>query len=159
MACHIIKIISIDESSVRLAAAADLGATIIDFSKEKPVEKVMDLTDGRGADVVIEASGNAKAFLDSPSMARAGGIISCVGLGPEPIIKIDYQTAIYKELTIKTVCRYKHEYQCCIEGIANGSINTKGIITHEYNLDDIQKGYEFAFNNKDKAIKTIVSLV
>lgn len=150
------KIISIDESSVRLAAAEGLGATVIDFSKENPVEKVMELTDGRGADVVIEASGSAKAFLDSPGMARAGGIISCIGLGPEPIIKIDYQTAIYKELTIKTTCRYRHDYPCCIEGIAADLINIEGIITHEYKMEEIQKGYEFAFNNKDKAIKTIV---
>jgi L-iditol 2-dehydrogenase len=153
------KIISIDESSVRLAAAKDLGATIIDFSKENPVEKVLEFTGGLGADVVIEASGNAKAFLDSPQMAKAGGIISCVGLGPKAVIEIDYQALIYKELTLKTSCRYRHEYPCCIEGIATGLIDTKGIITHEYTLDDIQKGYEFAFNNKDKAIKTIINIV
>ncbi len=153
------KIISIDASSVRLAAAEGLGATIIDFSKENPVEKVLELTDGLGADVVIEASGNAKAFLDCPQMTKAGGIISCVGLGPKAVIEIDYQALIYKELTLKTSCRYRHEYPCCIEGIATGLIDTKGIITHEYTLDDIQAGYEFAFNNKDKAIKTIISLV
>jgi L-iditol 2-dehydrogenase len=153
------KIISIDTSSVRLAAAKELGAITIDFSKENPIEKVLELTNGRGADVVIEASGNAKAFLDCPQMAKAGGIISCVGLGPKAVIDIDYQSLIYKELTLKTSCRYRHEYPCCIDGIASGLINTRGIITHEYALDDIQKGYEFAFNNKDKAIKTIIRLI
>ncbi len=152
------KIISIDSSPVRLAAAAGLGATTIDFFKENPIDKVMELTGGIGADVVIEASGNAKAFKDCPHMAKAGGVISCVGLGPEPVIEIDYQATIYKELTIKTSCRYRNEYPCCIEGVASGIINTEGIITHEYTLDDIQKGYEFAFNNKDKAIKTIINL-
>lgn len=152
------RIISIDNSSVRLAAAKGLGATVIDFSNENPVDKVMELTDGKGADVVIEASGNAKAFKESPYMAKPGGVISCVGLGPEPIIEIDYQALIYKELSIKTSCRYRHEYPCCIEGIASGLISTKGIITDEYTLDEIQTGYEFAFNNKDKAIKTIIRL-
>jgi len=150
------KIIVIEQSPMRINAAEKMGATIVDFSKCNVVDKIMELTDQNGADVVIEASGNAAAFLQCTQLVRAGGTIVCVGLGPNPVIEFDYQAAVYKEATLKTVARYRHVYPRCIAGLATGLLSTDGIITHEFGYEDIQEAYEFAFNNKDIAIKTIV---
>jgi len=150
------KIIVIEQSPARIKAAEKMGAIVVDFKKCDITEKIMELTGGCGADVAIEASGSAKAFMQCTSVLRGGGTIVCVGLGPEPVIEFDYQSAIYKEVTIKTVARYRHVYPSCISCLAIGSISTEGIITHEFGYEDIQKAYEFAFDNKDIAIKTIV---
>lgn len=150
------KVIAVEQSPVRIKAAEAKGAIVVDFSKEDAIKKVLELTDGFGADVVLEASGNAKAFLGCPQMVRPGGTIVGVGLGPKPVIEFDYQAFIYKEATIKGVCRYRHVYPTVIRGLAKGLISTEGIITHEFGFEDIQEAYEFAFNNKDIAIKTIV---
>ena len=150
------KIIVIEQSPARIKAAEKMGAVVIDFSKCDVAEKVMELTDGCGADVVIEASGSAKAFLQCTALIRGGGTVVCVGLGPNPIIEFDYQAAIYKEATLKTVARYRHVYPRCIAGLAAGLLSTEGIITHEFGCEEIQKAYEFASENKDIAIKTIV---
>ena len=150
------KIISIDMSPARLEKAEKMGAIPVNFAECDPVAKINELTDGRGGDVVIEASGNAKAFLNTAYYVRTGGTICCVGLGPKPIIEVDYQALIYKEATIKTVCRYCNEYPTCIAGLASGLMSTEGIITHEFPLEKVQEAYEFAVNNKDIAIKTII---
>lgn len=149
-------VIAIEQSPARIEAAQKKGAVVIDFSKEDAAKKVLEMTGGFGADVVLEASGNAKAFLGCPQMVRPGGTIVCVGLGPKPVVEFDYQTSIYKEATIKSVCRYRHVYPSVIKGLSCGLISTDGIITHEYGFEDIQEAYEFAFNNKHIAIKTIV---
>jgi len=150
------KIIVIEESPARILAAEKMGAVVVDFSKCDVTEKVLELTGGLGADVVMEASGNAKAFLGCTSLVRAGGTVVCIGLGPDPVINFDYQAAVYKEATFKTVARYRHVYPTCIAGLAAGLLSTEGIITHEFGYEDIQEAYEFAFNRKDIAIKTIV---
>jgi len=150
------KIIVVEQSPARIQAAQQMGATVIDFSKADVAERVMELTGGCGADVVMEASGSPKAFLLCPRLLRAGGTVACIGLGPKPVIEIDYQTAIYKEATFKTVCRYRHVYPSCIAGLAAGLLSTKGIITHEFGCESIQEAYDFAFGNKDIAIKTLV---
>lgn len=150
------KILVIEQSPARIQAAERMGAIVIDFTKCDVVEKVMELTSGLGADVVIEASGNAKAFLLCPQLVRGGGTVVCVGLGPKPVVELDYQAAIYKEATFKTVARYRHVYPKCIAALAAGLISTEGIITHEFDCEDIQAAYEFAFNRKDIAIKTLV---
>jgi len=150
------KIIIIEQSPARIKAAEKMGAVVVDFSKCDAVEKVMELTGGCGADIVIEASGNAKAFLQTIDLLRGGGTIVCIGLGPNPVIDFNYQAAIYKEATIKTVARYRHVYPRCISGLEAGLLSTEGIITHEYGYEDIQEAYVFAVNNKDIAIKTII---
>ena len=150
------RILVVEQSPARVQAAQKMGAIVIDFSKCDVAERVMELTGGCGADVVIEASGSAEAFLLCPKLLRSGGTIACVGLGPKPVIEFDYQTAIYREATLKTVCRYRHVYPRCIAGLAAGFLSTEGIITHEFGCENIQQAYDFAFNNKDIAIKTLV---
>ena len=151
------SLIVIDKSPVRLMKAEAIGAATINLNESDPIKKVAEITKGRGADVVIEASGNAIGFLNTAYYVRTGGCICCVGLGPKPIIEVDYQTLIYKEVTIKTVNRYCHDFPLCISALEADLLNTEGIITHEFPLEKIQEAYEFAINNKDIAIKTIIS--
>ena len=150
------KIICIDHHPARLEKIQNMGAVPVNFDECDVIKKIEELTDGRGADEVIECSGNAKGFLNAAYYVAPGGTICGVGLGPEPIISIDYQALIYKEATIKTVDRYCNEYPMCIEGLNTGLMSTEGIITHEFPLEKIQEAYEFAINNKDVAIKTII---
>lgn len=150
------KIISIDLSPMRLETAEKLGAIPVNLAECDVIERVNELTGGRGADVVIEASGNPKGFLNTAYMVRSGGTIVGVGLGPKPIIELDYQTMIYKEANLKFVNRYCNEYPSCIAGLASGLISTEGIITHEFPLEKVQEAYDFALNNKDVAVKTII---
>lgn len=149
-------IIVIDKSKVKLEKAQQMGAISVDFSSEDPTKRVEELTSGCGADVVFETSGSAASFLNTANYVKAGGTISCVGLGPKPVIDINYQALIYKEVTLKTVNRYRNEFPSCIAGLASGLLSTDGIITNEFNYEKIQEAYEYTVNNKDIVIKSIV---
>lgn len=75
------KVIVVDPSSVRLKAAQAVGVdhVIGAATAEERLAEVLALTNGRGADVVIEASGNPQAVSEGMDMTRENGIYAIVG--------------------------------------------------------------------------------
>ena len=66
--------------------------------------------------------------------------------------------ALDKELTFKTVFRYRHIYPMAIEAVASGKINLKGIVTHLFDLDDAQNAMDFSINNKADIVKAVIKI-
>ncbi len=88
--------------SLRFPLCKELGADICLASggtftlEEDPVKAVLELTEGRGADLVIEASGNAVAVNQAFEMVRIGGRISAIGISGKPNISVPWDKAILK---------------------------------------------------------------
>jgi len=83
------RIIGIDIDAKKLDWAKEFGAThTVDASKEDPVEAVRALTDGIGADVCIEAVGNAKVMEQAFYARDLAGTLVQVGV-PDPAMRID----------------------------------------------------------------------
>lgn len=74
---------------------------IINAEKEDPVQVVMDLTNGRGADLVIEASGSQQAASQGIKMTRSWGRILGLGLGRKDIFSVPWNEAANKNLDIR----------------------------------------------------------
>ena len=86
-------------AKTRFPAALKLGAdVVIDVEKEDPVKRVMELSDGLGADLIVEASGAPAAIRRLPEMARIGGRVTCIGLCQKDEAAICWNTAMYKQL-------------------------------------------------------------
>ena len=66
--------------------------------------------------------------------------------------------ALDKELTFKTVFRYRHLYPMAIDAVASGRVNLKGIVTNEFALDDIQEAMDESVNNKADIVKAVVKI-
>ena len=79
------KLVAVSETLPhRLATALDLGAThAFDARQENVVEAVLDLTDGEGLDLVIEAAGKAATRQDATQLLRPGGTAVFLALGAE----------------------------------------------------------------------------
>ncbi|MGE0717889.1 MAG: zinc-binding dehydrogenase [Alphaproteobacteria bacterium] len=74
------RVIAIDRDPTRLALAREFGATdTIQAGNEDVVQRVRDLTQGRGADCVIECAGHESAFRLSPEITRPGGDLVWLG--------------------------------------------------------------------------------
>ena len=63
-----------------------------------------------------------------------------------------------KELTFKTVFRYRHIYPLAIDAVANGKVNLKGIVTDIFTLDDCQNAMDFSMNNKADIVKAVIKI-
>ena len=77
------RIIAIDREPTKEALATELGATDFVLAGENDVDGVLELTEGRGADVVVEAIGNVKLQQRWLDAVRPGGTMVLVGLPPD----------------------------------------------------------------------------
>jgi L-iditol 2-dehydrogenase len=143
----------------RLDKAMELGATgVINGMKEDVVAKVMELTNGRGADLVIETAGTQITTVQAIHMARKGSNIVLVGYSKTGEMTLPMSLVLDKELTFKTVFRYRHIYPLAIDAVASGKVNLKGIVTDIFTLDDCQNAMDFSMNNKADIVKAVIKI-
>ena len=153
------KVYSVDVMDKRLDKALELGADgVINGSREDAVKKVMELTGGMGCDLVIETAGTEITTRQAVQMTKKGSTIVLVGYSKTGEIKMPISLALDKELTFKTVFRYRHIYPMAIDAVASGRVNLKGIVTNEFALDDIQEAMDESVNNKADIVKAVVKI-
>ncbi len=153
------KVYSVDVMDKRLNKALELGADgVINGSREDAVKKVMELTGGMGCDLVIETAGTEITTRQAVQMTKKGATIVLVGYSKTGEIKMPISLALDKELTFKTVFRYRHIYPMAIDAVASGRVNLKGIVTNEFALDDIQEAMDESVNNKADIVKAVVKI-
>ena len=87
------------------SSAATRASRTINSREKKLAEEVAKLTDSWGADVVFEASGNAKAYDGIFDLVRPGGCLVLVGMPVDPV-PFDVVAACAKEARIETIFRY-----------------------------------------------------
>lgn len=162
MACKamgISEIIMVDVLEVRLGKAQELGATTILNGKEcDVVKKVKELTGGRGVDLVIETAGAEITTNQAIHLAKKGAAIVLVGYGKNGKVNMEMSLAIDKELTFKTVFRYRHLYPVAIKAVASGKVNLKGIVTNIFELDDIRNAMDQSIRNKAGIVKAVIKI-
>ena len=143
----------------RLDRARKLGAEAVinAGSGEDVVERVKELTgDGRGADVVIDATGLPRVWEKAIQMVRKGGLVNLFG-GCAPGTKIEIDTALihYSEITIKGVYHHTPAYVRQALGlISEGKIDTRLFITKELSLEKIAEALKLIINHQ--GVKTAV---
>ena len=63
-----------------------------------------------------------------------------------------------KEAQIKSVFRYRNIYPKAIAAVASGAIDVKKIVTHRFELDNIQEAFDEAVNNKTDLVKAVIKI-
>lgn len=91
-------------------------------------------------------------------MCCKGAVIVLVGYTADGQMTLPMGLALDKELTFKTVFRYRHIYPLAIESVASGKISIKDIVTHEFQLDDIQNAMDTSVKNKADVVKAVVKI-
>ena len=153
------RIILIDLNGDRLAAAAALVAPdhTVATESQDPVAAVLELTDGRGADVVITAAASGAAQEQGLRMlARRGRLSLFGGLAKDaPNITVDANLVHYRELTLVGVngSTPAHNKQA-LELIASGAVPVADLITHRLPLDDVLEAIEIVA--RGEAIKVTI---
>jgi 2-desacetyl-2-hydroxyethyl bacteriochlorophyllide A dehydrogenase len=146
--------------TARACGAAD---AVVNANKVDPVQAVIDLTGGAGADVVFETVGGTAATVqEGIDMAAFGGKVGVVGLFVEPIT-IDTRPAMRKEVEIRWINSYstwegRREFQIALDLLASGKVDAKPLITHHVPLDRVAEGFAMANDKRSSsAIKVLVT--
>lgn len=153
------KVYVIDIMEKRLQKALELGADgIINGAQADVVEEVRKLTDGKGCDLAVETAGTQVTTVQAIHMTRKGATIVLVGYSKSGEMTLPMSLALDKELTFKTVFRYRHIYPMAIEAVAAGKVDLKGIVTDIFELDEAQKAMDYSVNNKVDIVKAVIRI-
>jgi len=110
------------------------------------------MTDGWGADIVFECSGNEKAAASVFEPLCPGGTVVYVGIPLQPIA-YEVSAAMVKEARVEHVFRYAHVYPRAIALMASGKINVKPLITDVFRFEESVKAFEFAAHMPPTSVK------
>ena len=152
------QIIAVDTNEQRLQVALDNGIAdiVINPAKEDAIAKIRELTEGRGADVTIEAVGITPTYNMALEAVRPAGTVSIIGVFEKPQ-ELKMNEYWIKNLTIKMGLVNANKLPQLIELIKKGKIDMRFLQTHKAPLNDIMEGYDVFGNKKDDCLKWLVT--
>ena len=139
------KLIVLDMKDERLEKALEFGADIvINPGKEDAIQKIMDLTDGYGCDIYIEATGHPSSVVQGLQMVRKLGTFVEFGVFAQSTTVDWTLIGDNKELNVLGSHLSPYCYPYVIENIANGILKTDGVVGHCFKLEDWEKAFDYA---------------
>ena len=137
-----VKVIVIDKVEARLKEAANHGALTVNGSEVDATDAVMDLTDWRGADVVIDAVGHESALISAISLVRAGGILSIPGVYTEDAITLPFGELYLKGVTVQMGVSHITEFMDEVITLSSaGRLRPSAMISHRMGLSEAVEAY------------------
>jgi L-iditol 2-dehydrogenase len=156
------KVVAIDVAQDKLELARRLGSDVsIDAKAQDPVKAVLDLTQGRGADLVVEAAGSESSMNQATAMLKHNGILALYSWITRPI-KLNISRWHDDGLQIRTTGLVHHTEQerviwtsWALRPVVQEMVKVRPLITHEFPLEKVAEAFEAA--DKDStAIKVVV---
>ena len=155
------RVIVVDVLDGKLELAKKLGADLtINLKKEDPLAIVMDLTNGLGADVVVEAAGGEESFNMASEIIKHNGKFVFYSWVTTPIT-LNISRWHDDGLEFVNTCLVHHTWQQrfvwtpdTLRPVALGQVQIKPLITNEFPLADIKAGFALA-DKDDAAIKIV----
>jgi threonine 3-dehydrogenase len=152
------KVIAVEPNEHRRAMAATMGADLlVDPLSEDPVAAVLEATNGQGAEVVLEMSGNARAIDQGTRMLARGGRMSLLGL-PDGAVTLDLNDqVIFKEARLQGITGREmfRTWQQTTTLLSTGRVDVAPVITHRFPLERFADA--FATTASGTAGKVILS--
>lgn len=146
------RIIVVDLAGARLENARRVGAD----AAESPGTMIAELSEGPGADVVIEASGDPDGFVLCTRAVRTGGHIANIGTHGKPV-SLHLESLWRKNVTISTGQVDTSSTPWLLELLRFGHLPVSPLVTHTFGLDRMEDAYEvFARGTSTGALKVVL---
>ena len=148
------QLFAIDPLPSRTAIAEQLGAD----RTASTHEAVLEWTDGRGVDLVFEATNSSLAPDQATRAARIGGKVLLVGIPQEETFSFNASVMRRKGLTLKMVRRMKHTYPRAIQMAASGRVQLVPLVTHRFPLEQTPAAFALQSACEDGVLKSVVEI-
>jgi S-(hydroxymethyl)mycothiol dehydrogenase len=142
------KVIGIDVDDRKLAWARDLGAThTINAREQDPVDAVRSLTDGFGADVVIDAVGRPETYTQAFYGRDLAGTVVLVGVPtPEMKLELPLLDVFGRGGALKSSwygdCLPSRDFPMLLDLYLQGRLNLDAFVTETIGIGDVEKAFE-----------------
>ena len=151
-------VVAIDLADSRLDLAKRMGADeTLNPSRDDVVTRIAAMTDGLGADVVIEAVGVPETFELCTELVRPGGHVANVGVHGKPAT-LHLESLWIKNVTITTGLVDTFSTPTLLSMVASGALDPTPFATHHFAIGDFEHAYDvFADAATTNALKVILS--
>jgi 2-desacetyl-2-hydroxyethyl bacteriochlorophyllide A dehydrogenase len=138
------RVAVVDMQPDRLSLLEGMGFTTVNVKERNPHTALGEMTEGRGADVVIEAVGSVPAFETALEAVRSGGTVCVVGMYVSETIEFQLGVAWSRmlRLVFGGICPIHAWWKEAMGAVAAGKIDPLPIISHTLPLDEAPQGYE-----------------
>ena len=136
--------------SGKLALGKRLGAdACVNLTKEDFAASVKALTGGKGADVIVEATGAQETLLSAVAATRDSGTIAIPAFYEQSIRAFPMDDAVLRNLRIVGVSGSPNMAPHVLEFLSQGEMQVRDLITARYKVRDLEKAYEDAIHNRE----------
>ncbi|AXI08907.1 alcohol dehydrogenase [Oceanobacillus zhaokaii] len=147
-----------DMTNERLAFAKENGADyIINPSEVDVKERINEITNDEGANVVIDAVGMPQTFELSVDVASPAGNVVTLGFNATPS-SIALMPITKKELTITGSRLQTNQFGKVVELINSKELTHEGLVTHRFHISQVKEAFEFIEKNPDKVRKAVIEI-
>lgn len=151
------RIVAIDLADSRLDAAERFGADLtVNNGREDAVARIMELTDGLGADSAFEAVGVPETFELAADLVRPGGRVANIGVHGKPA-SLHLEKLWIRDVTITTGLVDTFSIAPLMRLISSGRLDPSLFATHRFELEDTMAAYDtFADAANSAALKVVL---
>ena len=149
------RVVVSDIDSTRLKLSEQLGATVTLKSGPDLVSRVMEVTNGIGVDVAVEAVGITPTISSAVDCVRKGGTVLLVG-NITPEVTIPLQKVVSRQIRLQGSCASAGEYPQAIELMNTGRINVGPLITARASLDQGPRWFERLHSHEPNLMKIVL---
>ncbi len=151
-----VLVTGLKDDARRLEKAKELGANYVCYSEDDPVQQVLRLTNGEGADVVLDCSGGEAAITQATRMVKNGGWVTIIGLWGHNL-EVNLDKVPYNNLTVRGSWGWAgmeyadqavrmatgwHSWERALKIMAMGKIKLDPIITGRIRLEEWREAFE-----------------
>ena len=143
----------------KLDVGKKMGADVtINTQEEDLYSRVMEITGGKGPDVIIESSGSMDMFEQAAKMIAVGGRLSVVAFYEQSVKNLDIDLLVIKDVKIISVMGNTNTALTVMAMMESGKMDFMPLVTHVVPLDDVKKTLDaFKFSN-EKRIKILLEI-
>lgn len=141
----------------RLQMAGKCGADfLVDYEKVNPVEEIMRITGGLGADEVLESAGTQDALYQSIKSVRRDGNVVVLALYPKDDLVVPLDSIVIRQLHLLGSRANPNCSKRVMELIQQKRIDVESLITHTFDLQEIKTAVDVFSHRREGAMKVIV---
>jgi threonine 3-dehydrogenase len=139
-----VNVVLTDKMEPRLDMAREIsGGTVVDINQEDPVEVINDITNGRGADFVLEAAASHSALEQAFDVIKIRGTIVTIGTFGKPVTFNPFFRMTRREVRlVSSIGRTWETWRRMTQLLESNSLNLKPLITKILPIEEFQEGFE-----------------
>jgi L-iditol 2-dehydrogenase len=151
------RIVSVDLEDGRLALAKQLGADDVLNSRSEDIPaRIREMTDGLGADVVMEAVGADATVRMAIECARKGGVVTLIG-NVTASVSFPLQSVVTREISVFGSCASSNDYPACLALMGRGSIRVAPMISAAVPLERGPEMFDRLYQREPNLTKVILN--